>query len=161
MSDGHSTARSRSRMECRKLCMLAPSGTIGLSHLFKAALAELELVDPVRLYLGKANSPSPRASSMRLAAHSEAPTNGTTLSLPLVFRRLQGCGVMLATSWLSSSVWMSSHKSPAASASLIPVSDTNATNQRSSSSNSRHLVWIVLMSSTGMGTRSETPAVRS
>ena len=79
MSDGHSTARSLSRIECLKEWVTHPSGTIGFSHLLIAAEAELALLVEPRLYLGNRKS-LPDVSSIALeAAHRASPTNGTHL----------------------------------------------------------------------------------
>ena len=43
ISEGHSTVRSLSLRLCLDECTTHPSGTLGLSHLFIDALAELEL----------------------------------------------------------------------------------------------------------------------
>jgi hypothetical protein len=49
MFDGHSTARSLSRMECLNEWMTQLSGTLGFSHLLIAAEAELTLLDEPRV----------------------------------------------------------------------------------------------------------------
>ena len=67
MSDGHSTARSLSLIECLNEWITHPSGTLGFSHLFMAAEAELALLDEARLYLGKRKS-LPDAASIALEA---------------------------------------------------------------------------------------------
>ena len=95
MSDGHSTARSLSRIECLNEWITHPSGTLGFSHLLIAAEAELALLVEPRLYLGNRKL-LPDAPSVALeAAHRASPTNGIHLSLPLVLSLLHGCGVML------------------------------------------------------------------
>ena len=92
MSDGHSTARSLSRMECLNEWITQLSGTLGFSHLLIAAEAELALLVEPRLYLGNRKL-LPDAPSMALeAAHRAFPTRGTHLWLPLVLSRLQACG---------------------------------------------------------------------
>ena len=53
-------------------------GTLGFSHLFMAADAELALVDEVELYLGKANVLW-GCFFILCAAHRDAPTNGICL----------------------------------------------------------------------------------
>jgi hypothetical protein len=79
MSVGHSTARSLSRSECLNEWITHPSGTLGFSHLFMAAEAELALLDEPRLYLGNRKQ-LPDAPSMALeAAHRAFPTRGTHL----------------------------------------------------------------------------------
>ena len=78
MSDGHSTARSLSRMECLNEWMTHPSGTLGFSHLLMAAEAELALLYEARFYLGNRKS-LPDVPSIALeAAHRASPTNVTT-----------------------------------------------------------------------------------
>ena len=94
MSDGHSTARSLSLIECLNEWITHPSGTLAFSHLFIAAEAELALLVEARLYLGN-RKPLPDAPSIALeAAHRASPTNGTHLSLPLVLSLRHGCGVI-------------------------------------------------------------------
>ena len=79
MSDGHSTTRSLSRMECLNEWITYPSGTLGFSHLLIAVEAELAFLLEPRLYLGNKKL-LPDASSMTLeAAHKASPTNGTHL----------------------------------------------------------------------------------
>ena len=56
-SAGHSTSLSRSLKLCRNEWITQPCGTLGFSHLFNAALAELALHLASLQYLGKANSP--------------------------------------------------------------------------------------------------------
>ena len=51
---GHSTALSRSLIECLNECTTQPSLTNGFNHLFRAALAELAFASSPSLYLGKA-----------------------------------------------------------------------------------------------------------
>ena len=63
MSAGHWTALNLSRIECLKLCIVHPTGTYCLSHLFKAALVELAAVVDDLLYLGKAKSDALSASN--------------------------------------------------------------------------------------------------
>ena len=93
MSDGHSTARSLSLIECLNEWITHPSGTLGFSHLFIAAEAELALLVKHDYIWGIGNS-LPDAPSIALeAAHRASPTNGTHLSLPLVLSLLHGCGV--------------------------------------------------------------------
>ena len=53
MSDGHSTARSLSLIECQNEWITHPSGTLDFNHLLIAADAELALLNEARLYLGK------------------------------------------------------------------------------------------------------------
>ena len=85
MSDGHSTARSLSRMECLNEWMTQLSGTLGFSHLLIAAEAELALMDEPRLYLGNRKL-LPDALSMALeAAHRAFPTRGTHLLTTFCF----------------------------------------------------------------------------
>lgn len=81
-------------MECLKLCIVHPTGTYCLSHLFSAALAELAVVIDRRLYLGKAKSDPLSASDMRLAAHIASPTKGILRPLLAVLRLRQGCLVI-------------------------------------------------------------------
>ena len=76
MSDGHSTARSLSRMECLNEWITHPSGTLGFSHLLIAAEAEFALVPFADVYLGKAYGLAVLVSLTLLAAHREAPTSG-------------------------------------------------------------------------------------
>src|SRR6056300_2018334 len=97
-----------------------------------AAEAELALLDEARLYRGNRKS-LPDAPSIALeAAHKASPTNGTHLSLPLVFSRLHGCGVIFI--WgVPSSRRISSTDNPTASPSLMPVSLSKATSHRISS----------------------------
>ena len=64
--------------------------SFSLSYLFKAALAELVLHSFEEVYLGKAKILSLLYSRILLQAQSDALTSGIHLSLPLVFRRLQG-----------------------------------------------------------------------
>ena len=94
ISDGHSTARNLSLIECLNEWITHPSGTLGFSHLLMAAEAELALLDEARLYLGNRKL-LPDALSIDLeAAQRDSPTNGTHLSLHLVLSRLHGCGVI-------------------------------------------------------------------
>ena len=53
MSDGHSTARSLSLIECLNEWITHPSGTLGFSHLFIAAEAELVLLMKDKKLTGK------------------------------------------------------------------------------------------------------------
>ncbi len=76
--------------------MTHPSGTYSCSHLFNAPLAELALAVFSLQYLGKAKILSALASRSLLQAHRDAPTRGMSLWLPLVFKRLHGCGTSLA-----------------------------------------------------------------
>ena len=86
MSDGHSTARSLSRMECLKEWMTHPSGTLGFNHLLIAAEAELALLEEPRLYLGNRKR-LPDAPSMALeAAHRAFPSNGIHLFASFGFK---------------------------------------------------------------------------
>ena len=79
MSDGHSTARSLSLIECLNEWITHPSGTFGFSHLLIAAEAELALLVEPRLYLGNRKL-LPDAPSIALeAARRACPTNGTHL----------------------------------------------------------------------------------
>ena len=84
MSDGHSTARSLSRMECLNEWMTQLSGTLGFSHLLITAKAELALLEEPRLYLGNRNLLPAVPSEALEAAHRAFPTRGTHLWLPLV-----------------------------------------------------------------------------
>jgi len=93
MSDGHSTARRRSLRLWRKEWITHPSDSRGLSHLLRAALAELALHFCLLQYLGKANS-APLAL-ISFAAHRDAPTNGIDLVLEDVFSLRHGCSVRL------------------------------------------------------------------
>ena len=90
ISAGHCTALNLSRIECLKLCIVHPTGTYCLSHLFSAALAELAAVVDLLLYLGKAKSDELSVSAMRLAAHNASPTKGILRSLLAVLRLRQG-----------------------------------------------------------------------
>ncbi len=65
-------ARRRSRKLCRKEWITYPSGTLCFSHLFSAALAELELHLASLHYLGKAMVEP--VSRILCAAQSDAPT---------------------------------------------------------------------------------------
>ena len=58
-------------------------------HLFNALDAELALQRALLVYLGKAKHEDAFAF-MRCAAHTDAPTNGTCLWLPLVFNDRHG-----------------------------------------------------------------------
>jgi hypothetical protein len=94
MSDGHSTARSRSLIECLNERITHPSGTLDFNHLLIAADAELALLNEARLYLGNRKL-LPEDSLIALeAAHRASTTNGTQLSLPSVLSLLHGCGVI-------------------------------------------------------------------
>ncbi len=125
ISAGHSTARNLSLRECLKEWITHPIGTPGFSHLLSAALAEFELHLAWRQYLGKAKSVF--CSFMRFAAHNDIPTKGILRWLEEVFRVRHACSHRLM--WgVSVSNRRSSDNRPAASASLIPVSDIRAIN---------------------------------
>ena len=79
ISDGHSTARSLSRMECLNEWMTQLSGTLGFSHLLIAAEAELALLDEPRLYRGNRNLLPAAPPKALEAAHRAFPTRGTHL----------------------------------------------------------------------------------
>ena len=79
ISDGHSTARSLSRMECLNEWMTQLSGTLGFSHLLIAAEAELALLVEPRLYLGNRNLLPAAPSKALEVAHRAFPTRGTHL----------------------------------------------------------------------------------
>ena len=73
--------------------MTHPSGSLGLSHLLRAALAELALHFCVLQYLGKANSVP--LALISFAAHRDAPTKGMDLVLEDVFNLRHGCSFRL------------------------------------------------------------------
>ena len=73
--------------------MTQPSGTLGFSYLFSAALAEFALHLASLQYLGKAKAKP--ASLILCAAQSDAPTSGTCLLLEAVFSLRQGCSTRL------------------------------------------------------------------
>ena len=150
MSDGHSTARSLSRIECLNEWITHPSGTLGFSHLLITAEAELALLLKPRLYLGNKKL-LPDAHSIALEATYKAwPTNGIHLALSLVLSLLRVCGVILM--WGISSLRLRSvNANPTASPSLIPVSLNKATSQRTSSSASLQSAWMDLIKSMGFG----------
>ena len=92
MSDGHSTARSLSLIECLNEWITHPSGTLGFSHLLIAADAELALLVEPRLYLGNKKL-LPDAPSIALeTAHRASPTNGTHLFSYLSATAMRGLG---------------------------------------------------------------------
>ena len=77
MSDGHSTARSLSLIECLNEWITHPSGVLGFSHLLIAADAELVLLNEARLYLGSKKLLTEDSLIALEAAHRASPTNGT------------------------------------------------------------------------------------
>jgi hypothetical protein len=77
---------------CRKEWITHSSGSLGLSHLFRAVLAELALHFCVLQYLGKANSLP--CALISFAAHRDALTNGMDLVLDDVFSLRHG-GVLI------------------------------------------------------------------
>ena len=98
-----------------------------------------------------------------LAVSGETYTNSLGMTfrlLPAVFNRRHGCS-RTTTCGIGSLSLRSAFKRPAASARRIPVSDTKATSQRRSSSSLRHSLCRVRMTSSGSGSRSSTPALRS
>ena len=86
-------ARRRSRKLWRKEWMTHPSGTLGFSHLFSAAMAEFALHLASLQYLGKAKLWP--ASTILCAAQSDVHTSGTCLLLDVVFSLRQGCSTRL------------------------------------------------------------------
>ena len=123
-SVGQSTFLNLSRKLCLKLWITHPSGNLGLSHLFIAALAEFALQRLAEVYLGNAKS-DVAPFTIRFAARSELPISGIFRKLLLVFNWRQGCGVK--TIWgMAVSTLMSSTNSPSVSDRRIPVSDNNA-----------------------------------
>ena len=93
MSEGHSTALRRSLRPWWKEWITHPSGSLGLSHLLRAALAELALHFCVLQYFGKANA-LPLAL-ISFATYRDAPNNGMDLVLEDVFNLRHGCSVRL------------------------------------------------------------------
>ena len=63
---------------------------MALATYLRDALAELALVRSPLLYLGNAKLSLDCLFLMRLAAHREIPTRGTSRALPEVFNLLQG-----------------------------------------------------------------------
>ena len=144
MSDGHSTARRRSLRLWRKEWITHPSDSRGLSHLLRAALAELALHFCLLQYFGKANSFL--WALVSFAAHRDAPTKGMDLVLEEVFSLRHGCSIKLI--WgISASKTISEESRPQASESLIPVSLISAINHLGSSFRLRHSSYQPLMKS--------------
>ena len=132
---GHSTARSRSRRLCLNECITQLSDTLGINHLFKVALAELALQSACEQYFGNAKWPG--CFIIRSAAHSAAPTNGTSRLLEEVFSLCHGCSRI--SRWGTASVNLISERNrPQASARRTPVSLIRVNNQCGSSSTNLH-----------------------
>src|SRR6056300_228478 len=93
MSEGHSMALRRSLRLWRKEWMTHPCGSRGLSHLLRAALAELALHFCVLQYFGRANV-LPLAL-ISFAAQRDTPTKGIDLVLEDVFSLRHGCSIKL------------------------------------------------------------------
>ena len=148
MSEGQSTARSRSLKLCLKEWITHLPSVLGFSHLFKAAEAELELHFSAEQYWGNAHwCPHP---FILYAAQNTAPTRGICLTLDGVFKLRHGW----ETNWMwgrSQSSLMSEESKPVASDNRIPVSDLMAISQRAWSSTSKHSFWILRSWSGGIG----------